>query len=169
MGSDRRKDHFRNFFAISNTQSSVTEIEKLRQYIFAIAKQQEHWGVKVPLKWIPFGNKIEELRIEGKTVVTIEDLWEVNLSLPSPLSAKRELISFLVLHHDIGNRIFFEDMGESVIICPQWFANALCCVVGAKGFQAQCLHMDWEQYMQTGFLQKKVNRTFIQRNRVFPV
>lgn len=106
MGSDRRKDHFRNFFAISNTQSTEDEIETLRQYIFAIAKHQEHWGVKMPIKWIPIGNKIEDLRLEGKTVVTIDELWEVNLSLPSPLSTKRELMSFLVLHHDIGNIIF---------------------------------------------------------------
>ncbi|CAG2249251.1 unnamed protein product [Mytilus edulis] len=37
LGSDRQKDHLRNFFAISNTQSSEDEMEKLRQYIFAIA------------------------------------------------------------------------------------------------------------------------------------
>lgn len=108
LGTDRRKDHFRNCFAISNTKSSEAEMEKLRQYIFSIAKQQENWGVKVPVKWIPFGNKIEELRLEGKTVVPIDDLWEVNLSLPSPLSTKTELISFLVLHHDIGNLIFLK-------------------------------------------------------------
>ncbi|CAG2210226.1 unnamed protein product [Mytilus edulis] len=108
LGSDRRKDHFSNFFAISNTQSSEAEIEKLRQYIFAIAKQQEHWGVKVPVKWIPFWNKIEDLRLEGKTVVTVNDLWGINKSLPSPLSTKKELVSFLVLHHDIGNIIFLK-------------------------------------------------------------
>ncbi|XP_063412604.1 uncharacterized protein LOC134695308 [Mytilus trossulus] len=156
LGSDRRKDHFRNLFAISNTQSSEAEIEKLRQYIFAIAKQQEHWGVKVPVKWIPFGNKIEDLRLEGKTVVAFNDLWGINKSLPSPLSTKKELMSFLVLHHDIGNIIFFEDIGESVIICPQWFANALRCIVGAKCFKAPRLHIDWEQYENTGFLQKKL-------------
>lgn len=130
-------------------------MEKLRQYIFAIAKQQENWGVQVPVKWIPFSNKIDELRIQGKTVVTVDELCEVNKSLLSPLSRTRELIAFLVLHHDIGNIIFFEDIGDSVIICPQWFANALRCVVGAKSFKAQFLHMDWQLYEQTGFLQKK--------------
>ncbi|VDI82314.1 Hypothetical predicted protein [Mytilus galloprovincialis] len=156
LGSDRRKDHLRNFFAISNLNSSEDEIEKLRQYIFAIAKQQDNWGEKVPVKWIPFGNKIEELRLEGKTVVTVGELMEVNKSLLSPLSNMRELISFLVLHHDIGNIIYFEDVGESVIMCPQWFANALRCVVGAKCFKARSLHIDWEQYEKTGFLQKKL-------------
>ena len=121
--------HPKKFF-IDNTNSDE-DFDSLRKEILELARSHRSWNQVVPARWILLERSLEQLRFEGKEMISLEDLIIRDAENEYPVGNKNELKEFLRFHHALGNLLYFdtEPLENHIILSPQWIVDAFRCFV----------------------------------------
>ncbi|WAQ98426.1 PATS1-like protein [Mya arenaria] len=148
----------KNEFLLSNTDPNDPEIDRLRGEILGIAKEYPSWGEKMPAKWIELQQNLEDIRRQGQSLMSLDNLRSIVQKLASPIEDEEQLMLFLRAHHEIGTYIYFsesEQLKNFIILEPQWIVNAFRYLISAREFQAKYgpLLKKWLEFVETGRLE----------------
>ncbi|CAG2235161.1 unnamed protein product [Mytilus edulis] len=121
------KDHEgRNYLVLGQkifvdaSDNTDSEIEVLKKAITDLTFEHPCWGEKMPNACVPLELEIAELVAEGKQILSLKDVEELNaISKVSVLSP--ELLSyFLNFYHSLGKIVYFDtpQLKDFVIINP---------------------------------------------------
>ena len=102
-------------------------LSKLREKIVKVAESQPYWGDKYPIKWLYLANKLDEkrdelMKDEEEPQVTFDEVEHMAKTLDVQME---HLTTFLTLHHNLGDLIWFDEDGlrDTIILSPQWLGN----------------------------------------------
>ncbi|XP_052073940.1 uncharacterized protein LOC127711826 [Mytilus californianus] len=127
MFEEQKKiNHRRGIYFISNKYPDEKEIESLKKHIWQTATEMNYFSEKRPTRWINLENALEVLKDMGETVYS----WKNTVKLAEKNSIEeKELVLFLNYHHKIGNIIFFDDKPDYIILQPNWLVKCFRCLV----------------------------------------
>ncbi|XP_060596531.1 uncharacterized protein LOC132750553 [Ruditapes philippinarum] len=172
---DSARSHLlREQYAVSNTNMTDEEVQKLKSKIFELGEKHAEEN-HVPLKWIPL--EIALLAEKSKNIITIEDVKKLNTENENLLE-KEELKTFLKYLHLKGILIFFdeEDLEGHIVVNPQYLVDAFRCVIGSKScIKDAKLHPQWKLLNETAIIEndfleamweKDVGKDFLKNKEV---
>ncbi|XP_060605624.1 uncharacterized protein LOC132758128 [Ruditapes philippinarum] len=174
VNDSARRHLLREQYAVSNTNISDDEFQKLKAKIFELGKKHAEEN-PVPLKWIPL--KIALLSEKGKNIITIEEVKRLNTENEN-LVEKEELKTFLKYLHLKGILIFFDEeyLEGHIVVNPQYLVDAFRCVIGSKAcIKDAKLHPQWKRLNETAILEndfleamweKDVGKDFLKNKEV---
>ena len=156
--------HAKKFF-IDNTNPDE-DFSSLRKEILYLAKNHRSWNQVVPARWILLERALEQVKLEGKEMITLEDLMKKNTENEYPIGSKNELKSFLRFHHSLGNLLYFDTelLDNSIILSPQWIVDAF------RGFVTNFVKKDpkelslWDAYEKQAKLSPVLLNSIISGN-----
>jgi hypothetical protein len=103
------------------------EIDNLKKIITKLTFDHPCWGERMPNAWIPLELEIAELTAEGKQILSITDIEELNnASEVSTLSAE-DLKTFLQCQHSLGKIVYFDtpQLKDYVVISPLYMVEVM--------------------------------------------
>ncbi|CAC5392707.1 unnamed protein product [Mytilus coruscus] len=103
--------------ARDNTDS---EIEVLKKAITELTFEHPCWGEKMPNACVPLELEIAELVAEGKQILSLKDVEELNAISKVSVLSPDQLKDFLNFHHSLGKIVYFDtpQLKDFVIINP---------------------------------------------------
>ncbi|XP_052791616.1 probable serine/threonine-protein kinase pats1 [Mya arenaria] len=145
-------------FLLSNTDPNDPKIDRLRDEIICIAREYPNWGEKMPAKWIELQQNLEDIRRQGKSIMSLEHLRSIVQRVASPIEDEEQLMLFLRAHHEMGTYIYFSEadhLNKFIILEPQWIVSAFRYLIGAIEFKAKYgpLQKQWVNFIETGRLE----------------
>ena len=96
------------------------EIEVLKKTITEVTFNHPCWGERMPNACVPLELEIAELVAEGKQIMSLAEIKELNaISEVSVLSAE-QLTDFLHFQHSLGKIVYFDtpQLRDNIIISP---------------------------------------------------
>ncbi|XP_062610388.1 uncharacterized protein LOC134272154 [Saccostrea cucullata] len=98
-------------------------IECLRKCIVETVEKMPQWGEIIPLKWANLEKVLMQMKENGKKVISVQQIKELN---NTDLPSDRDLDDGLRFLHEIGQIVYFaeEKMKNVIIIDVQWFVDA---------------------------------------------
>lgn len=156
LASQSKFKHYRNTFFVSNKEDSDEIYQNIRHEILQTAKEMSNWGEKKPLQWILLEHFIEKIKSKNIVIVTYKEIYQFASNSAFDVASESELKEFLKFQHNVGNIIFFEEIGDYVILNPQWLADAFRCLVSDKIATKTVNHPDLENFRQTGELSNEL-------------
>ena len=103
------------------------EIEILKKIITKLTFDHPCWGERMPNAWVPLELEIAELTAEGKQILSITEIEELNnASEVSTLSAE-DLKTFLQIQHSLGKIVYFDtpQLKDYVVISPLYMVEVM--------------------------------------------
>ena len=96
------------------------EIEVLKKTITDLTFEHPCWGEQMPNACVPLELEIAELVAEGKQILSLEDVEELNAISKVSVLSPDQLKDFLHFNHSLGKIVYFEtpQLGNYVIINP---------------------------------------------------
>jgi hypothetical protein len=161
-------------YAVSTTDMSDNEIQKLKEKIYEIGIHHAERN-RVPLKWIPL--EIALLAEKSKNILTLKEVKILNLENEN-LVGEEELKTVLKYLHLKGTFIFFDekDLEDHIVVNPQYLVDAFRCVIGSKScIKDAKVHHLWNRLNETAILEndllhvmwkKEVEKDFIKNKNV---
>ncbi|XP_013407220.1 uncharacterized protein LOC106171421 [Lingula anatina] len=130
---------YHRYFAIDNKNTGDPALEQLRQTIFQLAQQQQHWGEDVPIKWLNLERQLREIKQSSMADGNFLPLQEVIVHGSSVGMTEEEVIACLVFYHEVGEMVFFNEdhLREIVILDPQWLIDAFKSIITLKEFHKE--------------------------------
>ncbi|XP_071143728.1 uncharacterized protein [Mytilus edulis] len=121
---------------VNARDNTDTEIEVLKTAITELTFEHPCWGEKMPNACVPLELEIAELVAEGKQILSLKDVEELNdISNVSVLSPD-QLKDFLNFHHSLGKIVYFDTphLKDFVIINPLLMVEVMRSFVTDKVF-----------------------------------
>ncbi|KAK3579981.1 hypothetical protein CHS0354_025301 [Potamilus streckersoni] len=148
----------RGYFAISNFGPD-TDIDALKQKIFALAQEQDYWGEEIPARWIILEQKLMELKKSGVKIIEHSLVEKINNSSDVKIESKEELDVFLRFEHDLGSIVFFstEKLRDKIVLDPDWLIDGVRVLISPPLHvldENPEIHPQWYDFMDTGRLTK---------------
>ncbi|CAC5386196.1 unnamed protein product [Mytilus coruscus] len=96
------------------------EIEVLKKTITELTFEHPCWGEKMPNACVPLELEIAELVAEGKQILSLEEVEELNAISKVSILTPEQLKDFLHFHHSLGKIVYFDtpQLRDYVIISP---------------------------------------------------
>ncbi|XP_061192622.1 uncharacterized protein LOC133200822 [Saccostrea echinata] len=116
-------------FAVA--KSSRKNLNKIKQTIVEILKEQDHWGKLVPTSWLRLEAILRKLR-EKSNAMKISVLWEIVKNETSiGIDDRKDMLTALKFFHEIRIILFASNNSaeEFVILNIQWFIDAFQCLI----------------------------------------
>ena len=109
---------------VSNT-GDETDMQKLKDIIFEVAKRMPWWGKLKPAKWLNLEQVLVSMA-KRNPITNVKDIISEEKNTLMPLEDEHEVRAFLNTQHTSGGVIYFEDVGldDTVILRPQWVIDA---------------------------------------------
>lgn len=154
LSSQKKKEHLRNMYFVSNTEDGDSVFEEIRKDISRQAMSMKDWGIDCPLKWLLFQQVLGKLKDSKEPISSTTDLLKVARHDDIGITEYKEFINCLQYYHDIGTVIFFKEkhLKEYVILDPTWLVNAFRCLVSDKIDNIIKVSDDWQKLKETGEL-----------------
>ena len=103
------------------------EIETLKNIITKLTFSHPCWGERMPNAWVPLELEIAELTAEGRQIMSLKEIEELNNdSEVSTLSAE-DLKAFLQIQHSLGKIVYFDtpQLKDYVVISPLYMVEVM--------------------------------------------
>jgi hypothetical protein len=103
------------------------EIEILKKIITELTFNHPCWGERMPNAWVPLELEIAELTAEGRQILSLKEIEDLNnASEVSTLSAE-DLKAFLKIQHSLGKIVYFDtaQLKDYVIISPLYMVEVM--------------------------------------------
>ncbi|CAG2255592.1 unnamed protein product [Mytilus edulis] len=112
------------------------EIEVLKKTITDLTFEHPCWGEQMPNACVPLELEIAELVAEGKQILSLEDVEELNAISKVSVLSPDQLKDFLHFNHSLGKIVYFEtpQLGNYVIINPLLMVEVMRSFVTDKVF-----------------------------------
>ncbi|XP_062593777.1 uncharacterized protein LOC134255284 [Saccostrea cucullata] len=142
-------------------ENTKEHLESMKKSIVELFTDENNTKVELPSSWA----LMEQLLNEGDwKVLTLSEIWKLNLSLPHEYQIKsdEEMSNFLKCFHNHGLLLNFEEveLREHVILDIQWFANAFSKIIADENhINKDCqkkLIKEWKSFNKTGELKETV-------------
>ncbi|VDI59475.1 Hypothetical predicted protein, partial [Mytilus galloprovincialis] len=113
-----------------------TEIEILKKAITELTFEHPCWGEKMPNACVPLELEIAELVAEGKQILSLKDVEELNAISKVSVLSPDQLKDFLNFHHSLGKIVYFDtpQLKDFVIINPLLMVEVMRSFVTDKVF-----------------------------------
>ncbi|XP_076082645.1 uncharacterized protein LOC143053752 [Mytilus galloprovincialis] len=113
-----------------------TEIEVLKKAITDLTFEHPCWGEKMPNACVPLELEIAELVAEGKQILSLKDVEELNAISNVSVLSPDLLKDFLNFHHSLGKIVYFDtpQLKDFVIINPLLMVEVMRSFVTDKVF-----------------------------------
>ncbi|CAC5381163.1 RHOB [Mytilus coruscus] len=114
LGDHPKRKHIKDFIMLSNTTSTESDFDVLRNRIVQLASKVETWGQQLPTRWIKYEQVLDQHRENQDRVMAYEDMKTLGESVGLYIEDRNEMNLFFKYQHDIGNLIYFEDIPELI-------------------------------------------------------
>ncbi|CAG2188188.1 unnamed protein product [Mytilus edulis] len=159
----KKKEHLRNIYFISNTEDTDSVFEEIRKEISRQAMDMEDWGKDCPLKWLLLQQVLLKLRYSNVPISSTKTLMKIAKHEDIGISEENEVKRCLQYCNDNGTIIYFdeENLADYVILDPKWLINAFRCLVSDKIANVIEVSDDWQKLKDTGQLKDSlISRLF---------
>ncbi|CAC5420389.1 unnamed protein product [Mytilus coruscus] len=105
---------------VNATDKFDPEIEVLKKTITHLTFEHPCWGERMPNACVPLELEIAELVAEGKQILSLTEVEELNAISKVSILSFNQLRDFLHFHHSLGKIVYFDtpQLRDYVIICP---------------------------------------------------
>jgi hypothetical protein len=145
-------------FFINATDKQDKDIEELRQRLLDAAFEHPNWGQPMPTKFVPLELQLAKQSSEGKKVLSMKELENINRKNDDMALTTAQLNLFLKIAHASGKLIHFDDkdLREYVIVDPAYLIEVLRSIVTEKLFwpKSETLREIFEHLSTTGIIYK---------------
>lgn len=157
--------HPKKFF-VDNTNPEE-DFDLIRREILELARKHKCWNQVVPARWILLERSLEQLRSEGKEMITVSELMERDAENERPVGNRSEVREFLRFHHSLGNLLYFDtkSLEDHVILSPQWIVDAFRCFVTSFPQKDPAELKLWDDYEKQAMLSPALLHSIIDNNR----
>lgn len=103
------------------------EIENLKKIITELTFNHSCWGERMPNAWIPLELEIAELTAEGKQILSLKDIEELNNASEVSTLSSKDLKTFLQIQHSLGKIVYFDtpQLKDYVVISPLYMVEVM--------------------------------------------
>ncbi|XP_076084407.1 uncharacterized protein LOC143055150 [Mytilus galloprovincialis] len=121
---------------VNARDNTDTEIEVLKTAITELTFEHPCWGEKMPNACVPLELEIAELVAEGKQILSLKDVEELNAISNVSVLSPDQLKDFLNFHHSLGKIVYFDtpQLKDFVIINPLLMVEVMRSFVTDKVF-----------------------------------
>ncbi|CAG2241367.1 unnamed protein product [Mytilus edulis] len=159
----KKKEHLRKIYFISNTEDADSVFEEIRTEISHHAMDMKDWGKNCPLKWLLLQQVLLKLRYSNVPISETKTLMKIAKHENIDISEENEVKRCLQYCNDNGTVIYFdeENLSDHVILDPKWLINAFRCLVSDKIDNVIEVSDDWQKLKETGQLKDSlISRLF---------
>ena len=157
--------HLCDVFWIDNTSLSVNnsdcpEVVRLRQEIFAVAKELPFINETIPINWLKLEKALQAKKEVGNKRISLESARDI-AKKDCNIVDEKEFETLLNYLHDIRSLIHYEDtmqLNKLVILDPQWLVDVFKKVITVKPYdpkEKEFLHL-WRKLESKGILDEKL-------------
>ncbi|CAC5411131.1 unnamed protein product [Mytilus coruscus] len=169
LKEQKKKDHLRNIYFVSNTDDDDNVFQEIRQDISSQAMKMTEWGRDCPLKWLLFQEIVGKLKDSNVPISTTTKLLTIAKHDSIGIHSDKEFKLCLQYFHDIGTVIYFdeENLKDHVILDPKWLIDAFRCLVSDKIENIIEISDDWQKLRETGELTDQlISRLFMKEPKL---
>lgn len=112
---------------VNATDKNDPEINTLKQIITDLTFKHPCWGERMPNTWVPLELEIAELAAEGKQILSLKEMEDLNKASEVSVLSKEDLKFFLHYQHSLGKIVYFDTprLREFVIISPIFMVEVM--------------------------------------------
>ncbi|XP_067041884.1 uncharacterized protein [Acropora muricata] len=138
------------FFAIDNKTENDEGVQKLRQRIIEILKEEPYMGEEVPLRWFKFERAVDALVAKQTYFMDLDQLLSV-IRQVCQIEDEEEVTAMLNFYHDLGVIV---KHGQTVVLQAQWLIDLFKQLITVRPFdEANPSHMEhWRDLEVNGIL-----------------
>ncbi|CAG2196555.1 unnamed protein product [Mytilus edulis] len=144
---------------VNARDNTDTEIEVLKKAITDLTFEHPCWGEKMPNACVPLELEIAELVAEGKQILSLEDVEELNAISKVSVLSPDQLKDFLNFHHSLGKIVYFEtpQLKDFVIINPLLMVEVMRSFVTDKVFwpEEKKIHETFKRMSKYGTIRRE--------------
>ncbi|XP_044166801.1 uncharacterized protein LOC114951853 isoform X3 [Acropora millepora] len=118
------------FFAIDNKTENDEGVQKLRQRIIEILKEEPYMGEEVPLRWFKFERAVDALVAKQTYFMDLDQLLPVIRQF-CQIEDKEEVTAMLNFYHDLGVIV---KHGQTVVMQAQWLIDLFKQLITVRPF-----------------------------------
>ncbi|XP_067017494.1 uncharacterized protein [Acropora muricata] len=107
------------FFAVDNKTENDEGVQKLRQRIIEILKNEPYMGEEVPLRWFKFERAVDALVAKQTYFMDLDQLLSV-IRQVCQIEDEEEVTAMLNFYHDLGVIV---KHGQTVVLQAQWLID----------------------------------------------
>jgi hypothetical protein len=103
------------------------EIEILKKIITELTFNHPCWGERMPNAWVPLELEIAELTAEGKQIMSLKEIEELNNASEVRTLSSKDLKTFLQIQHSLGKIVYFDtpQLKDYVVISPLYMVDVM--------------------------------------------
>jgi len=103
------------------------EIEILKKIITELTFNHPCWGERMPNAWVPLELEIAELTAEGKQILSLREIEELNNASEVSTLSSEDLKTFLHIQHSLGKIVYFDtpQLKDYVVISPLYMVEVM--------------------------------------------
>ena len=103
------------------------EIEILKKIITELTFNHPCWGEKMPNAWVPLELEIAELKVEGRQILSLKEIEELNNASEFSTLSAEDLKTFLQIQHSLGKIVYFDNpqLKDYVVISPLYMIEVM--------------------------------------------
>ncbi|XP_044171347.1 uncharacterized protein LOC114952154 [Acropora millepora] len=138
------------FFAVDNKTENDEGVQKLRQRIIEILKEEPYMGEEVPLRWFKFERAVDALVAKQTYFMDLDQLLSV-IRQVCQIEDEEEVTAMLDFYHDLGVIV---KHGQTVVLQAQWLIDLFKQLITVRPFdEANPSHMEhWRDLEVNGIL-----------------
>ena len=156
--------HLHDVFVVDNTKSGLEsecpEVVRLRNEVFAVAKELPQMKEAIPIKWLKFEKELRAMSKEDHKWISFETATNIASEKCNVVDSEefKTLLNFL---HDKRILIHFDDtpeLNELVVLDPQWLIDVFKKVITVKPYDRQSKKFTelWRKLENKGILDEKL-------------
>ncbi|XP_071122883.1 uncharacterized protein [Mytilus edulis] len=144
---------------VDATDKFDSEIEVLKKTITDLTFEHPCWGERMPNACVPLELEIAELVAEGKQILSLAEVEELNAISKVSILSFNQLRDFLHFHHSLGKIVYFDtpQLRDYVIISPLLLVEVMRSFVTDEGFWPKKgdIRKTFERMSGSGIIQRK--------------
>ena len=103
------------------------EIEILKKIITELTFNHPCWGERMPNAWVPLELEIAELTAEGKQILSLKEIEELNNDSEVSTLSSEDLKTFLQIQHSLGKIVYFDtpQLKDYIVLSPLYMVEVM--------------------------------------------
>lgn len=103
------------------------EIDNLKKIITELTFDHPCWGESMPNAWVPLELEIAELTAEGRQIMSLKEIEELNNASEVSTLSSKGLKDFLQFQHSVGKIVYFDtpQLKDYVVISPIYMVEVM--------------------------------------------
>ncbi|XP_068689636.1 uncharacterized protein [Montipora foliosa] len=150
LGKEYAKHVITTYFAVNNKTENHEGVQKLRQKIMEVLKNEPYMGEEVPLRWFHFEKVVEALVAKSMYHMNLDQLLPV-IKQVCRIDDEDETTAMLNFYHGLGVIV---KHGRTVVLQAQWLIDLFKQLITVPPYEeadALCVNW-WKELQDTGIL-----------------